>query len=313
MTRWRSRADHGTARRGQEHARATLVAQGYERLNRDEAGGTLTAICCRRSIALIAAGASRIVLDNTYVSRKSRAPVIRRRAARGLPVRCVWLLDQRRGRAGQRRRRGWSRATDGCSTPRRSARGASRTSRRSARRAVPLSARARAAGSVEGFSRIETSPFERRHDPSFVNRALIVWCDGVLHAQPIGHAHAASPDDVEVMPERGDILRRYHDEGWRVLGLSWQPEIAEGARTPADVDAVFADARAARPRDRRRLCPHAAGPPVCWCRKPLPGLGVLLDRAHGSIARSASTSAPARRTRASRGASGSVPRRERLL
>jgi histidinol phosphatase-like enzyme len=22
-------------------------------------------------------------------------------------------------------------------------------------------------------------------------------------------------------------------------------------------------------------CPHAAGPPVCWCRKPLPGLAVL--------------------------------------
>jgi histidinol phosphatase-like enzyme len=23
-------------------------------------------------------------------------------------------------------------------------------------------------------------------------------------------------------------------------------------------------------------CPHGAGPPRCWCRKPLPGLGVLL-------------------------------------
>ena len=23
-------------------------------------------------------------------------------------------------------------------------------------------------------------------------------------------------------------------------------------------------------------CPHAAGPPQCWCRKPLPGLGVSL-------------------------------------
>jgi histidinol phosphatase-like enzyme len=27
-------------------------------------------------------------------------------------------------------------------------------------------------------------------------------------------------------------------------------------------------------------CPHAAGPPQCWCRKPLPGLGVLLVRRH---------------------------------
>ena len=22
-------------------------------------------------------------------------------------------------------------------------------------------------------------------------------------------------------------------------------------------------------------CPHGGGPPVCWCRKPLPGLGVV--------------------------------------
>jgi histidinol phosphatase-like enzyme len=28
-------------------------------------------------------------------------------------------------------------------------------------------------------------------------------------------------------------------------------------------------------------CPHGAGPPVCWCRKPLPGLGVLAIERHG--------------------------------
>ena len=27
-------------------------------------------------------------------------------------------------------------------------------------------------------------------------------------------------------------------------------------------------------------CPHAAGPPKCWCRKPLPGLGVVFIRRH---------------------------------
>jgi histidinol phosphatase-like enzyme len=27
-------------------------------------------------------------------------------------------------------------------------------------------------------------------------------------------------------------------------------------------------------------CPHAGGPPTCWCRKPLPGLGVLLTHRH---------------------------------
>jgi histidinol phosphatase-like enzyme len=27
-------------------------------------------------------------------------------------------------------------------------------------------------------------------------------------------------------------------------------------------------------------CPHGDGPPVCWCRKPLPGLGVVLIERH---------------------------------
>jgi histidinol phosphatase-like enzyme len=27
-------------------------------------------------------------------------------------------------------------------------------------------------------------------------------------------------------------------------------------------------------------CPHGAGPPTCWCRKPLPGLGVLFIQRH---------------------------------
>jgi histidinol phosphatase-like enzyme len=28
------------------------------------------------------------------------------------------------------------------------------------------------------------------------------------------------------------------------------------------------------------VCPHGDGPPVCWCRKPLPGLGVMLIERH---------------------------------
>ncbi len=29
------------------------------------------------------------------------------------------------------------------------------------------------------------------------------------------------------------------------------------------------------------LCPHAGGPPRCWCRPPLPGLPLAFARAHG--------------------------------
>ena len=83
------------------------------------------------------------------------------------------------------------------------------------------------------------------------------------------------------MENRAATLGRYRDAGWRVLGLSWQPEIAGGTRSAADARAVFA-----RMQELLYLaidveyCPHAAGPPTCWCRKPLPGLGVLLIHRH---------------------------------
>jgi histidinol phosphatase-like enzyme len=77
------------------------------------------------------------------------------------------------------------------------------------------------------------------------------------------------------------VLKRYEDDGWKLLGLSWQPEVGEGTVAAADVETCFT-------RLREQLgvaieiayCPHAAGPPVCWCRKPLPGLGVAFIHEH---------------------------------
>jgi histidinol phosphatase-like enzyme len=60
------------------------------------------------------------------------------------------------------------------------------------------------------------------------------------------------------------------------LAQGWLPgasrERAEAARTallervPRLADAAF--------------CTHGAGPPICWCRKPIAGLGLLLFRRH---------------------------------
>ena len=67
-----------------------FVADGYQRLNRDETGGTLRGLLpeLRR---LLSADTPRIVLDNTYVTRQSRAAVIQVAAELGVPIRCVWL------------------------------------------------------------------------------------------------------------------------------------------------------------------------------------------------------------------------------
>ena len=52
-------------------------------------------------------------------------------------------------------------------------------------------------------------------------------------------------------------------------------------------------------------CPHGAGPPVCWCRKPLPGLGVVFIQRHALD--------PARCVYVGAGAAGSGLRAEARL
>jgi hypothetical protein len=75
---------------GKSRVAEDYVARGYDRLNRDERGGSLRA----RSEALddkLAAGVRRIVLDNTTSRARRGATSSRRRARYDVPARCIWL------------------------------------------------------------------------------------------------------------------------------------------------------------------------------------------------------------------------------
>jgi histidinol phosphatase-like enzyme len=288
-TRPRQVADHrdgevvlimGLPGAGKSTAAATFVAQGYARLNRDEAGGSLADLMPALDRA-IGAGSSRIVLDNTYVSRKSRAAVIQAAQRRGLPARCIWLstsLEEAQVNACWRMVSKYGHLL----TPEE----IRKTSKRDAGVFGPAvqfryQRELEPPDLSEGFSRIETVPFERRRDPTFTNRAVMLWCDGVLCRSRSGLRTPLSPDDVDVPAARGDVLRRYLDEGWLLLGFSWQPEVTEN-----DVDPGRVTATLLRMQELLGLsmdvefCPHPGGPPICWCRKPLPGLGVVFIQRH---------------------------------
>ncbi|HEY6359577.1 MAG TPA: aldo/keto reductase [Vicinamibacterales bacterium] len=253
---------------GKSTVAGSFVAQGYERLNRDEVGGSLRELLPALDRA-IASGRSRIVLDNTYVSRKSRAAVIQAAGHRGLPVRCVWLstsVEDAQVNVVWRTLLGNAQLDAASFGP--------AVQFRYQRDLEPP-------GPSEMFSRIDVMPFERRYDPSFVNRALIVWCDGVLYRSRSGSRTPASVEDVEVRAERAEVLRRHQAAGWRVLGLSWQPGVAGGTMSAGDVAAVFARMQEVLGLSIEvEYCPHGAGPPTCWCRKPLPGLGVVFIQRH---------------------------------
>ena len=75
---------------GKSRAVNAYVRRGYARLNRDERGGTLRALADQLD-AVLASGARRVVLDNTYVTRASRSHVLEAALRHGARARCVWI------------------------------------------------------------------------------------------------------------------------------------------------------------------------------------------------------------------------------
>jgi aryl-alcohol dehydrogenase-like predicted oxidoreductase/histidinol phosphatase-like enzyme/predicted kinase len=265
---------------GKSTVAEALVAGGYQRLNRDEAGGSLRKLLPALDRA-VAAGSSRIVLDNTYISRRARAEVIQAAWQHRLPIRCVWLatsVEDAQVNAVSRMLARHGRLLGPDEMKRASGKDPS---------VFPPTVQFRYQRELEppdvseGFSRVERVEFERRGDPSFANRAVILWCDGILFRSRSGKRAPMSVDDLDVIPGRADILRRYQDAGWRTLGMSWLPEVADGTLTAEDARAILSRARELLEVSIEiEHCPHGAGPPACWCRKPLPGLGVAFVTRH---------------------------------
>ena len=239
----------------------TYVERGYSRLNRDDAGGTLTALANELDQQL-ARGVTRLVLDNTYASRAARSRVIDSARQHGVPVRCIRLktsLADAQVNAVQR----LLTAAGHLPLPEQLRQHGKRDHRffgpdaqfRYERQFEPPTL-------DEGFNEIEERSFVRA-PAAGTRRALVLEYDDVL----------ATANGV---PQRQrEVLKRYHDEGWLLAAIAWRPNGS------VDIESEFARTRAElKVPIALGVCAHAAGPPVCWCRKPLPGL--VLSLLHGS-------------------------------
>jgi aryl-alcohol dehydrogenase-like predicted oxidoreductase/predicted kinase/histidinol phosphatase-like enzyme len=257
-----------------------LVADGYARLNRDERGGTL-----RSLIPLLREhlrqGSRRVVLDNTYGSRAARNEVVEAAWAEGVPVRAVWvdtgledaqvnvasrILDRYGHLPGPQELKAASRSDPAALAP--------TALFRHRREFEPPR-------EDEGFARIDRVPFRRRPSTG-TGRGVLLWYDGVVRTTRSGDPRPRAADDTVLLPGRREALHRLAGEGHVLLGLSWNPEVAQGRVTAEEIEASFgATSLELGLEVPVAWCPHGDGPPTCWCRRPLPGLGVLLLREHG--------------------------------
>jgi histidinol-phosphate phosphatase family protein len=260
---------------------ARYLDRGYARLNRDQLGGELDDLIPKLA-EMLASGQRRVVLDNTYATRVSRYPVIRTAHAHGVPVRCRFLatpIDEAYANVVLRILERYGKllgpdelkalAKDDPNLP-------------------PPAAMARWAASFEaphadeGFSAVEAIPFVRRVDPQFTGKGLLLDVDGTLRKTRSGEIFPRDPDDVELLPGRREVLKRWVDEGYRLFFVSNQSGVASGTVTSAAVEAAFARTvdLLDLPVAEVAYCPHPAFPVGCFCRKPLPGLGISLIQRH---------------------------------
>ena len=231
-------------------------ARGYVRLNRDERGGSLRELA-RALDDTLASGVRRVVLDNTYLTRAARSYVIDAAGRYKFPARCIWLdtplaqaqvnlverlLDRLGSLPTPEELRVLSRRGDGVLAP--------TSQMRALRELEPPS-------TDEGWADVEQVAFARRPAPDaagvgvFVAAAALTqpgWTEAVARAQP------DAPH----------------------LVFDWEPD---GSVEALDAAAAGLAAAVSGPV-QSALCPHAAGPPACWCRPPLPGLVLAFARAH---------------------------------
>ncbi len=257
----------GIAGSGKTRLAASFVERGYERLNRDSLGGTLAGIA-RRLEDRLAAGTKRLVLDNTYVTRASRSEVVRVAHASGATVRCIhletpsheahvnvaWRMLERHGEL-----------LGGAELAKRAKKDAGLFApialARMERQLEPPS-------QDEGFASIERVAFTREHPIAPRASGVAIPIELVIDVRAGAIVRRAGADEALArVPPSAPILlygwRHGADEAWREEASALAAELAPGRIVHVGV------------------CPHPAGPPVCWCRPPLPGLWLDFARRHG--------------------------------
>lgn len=238
---------------GKTRVAQDYVSRGYQRLNRDERGGSLRELAVALDEAL-ASGSRRVVLDNTYLTRAQRSHVIETTTGNGARVRCVWLdtplaqaqvnlverLLERFGALPSPEQLAEVSDEPGLMAP--------TSQMRALRQLEPPSA-------DEGFVAVERAPFARAarggRTGVFVAASVVDapnWQTGVEAADP------SAPH----------------------LVFDWRPD-----GSPKDLAGAVAtlSGMVSAPVEGA-VCPHGGGPPICWCRPPLPGLPLAFARAH---------------------------------
>jgi D-sedoheptulose 7-phosphate isomerase len=115
-----------------------------------------------------------------------------------------------------------------------------------------------------------------------LSRAVFLDRDGVLNRTLIRNGKPyppASVAQVDIAAGAENALRELKAQGFKLLVVTNQPDLAKGLATREGVDAINRKLAAALPVDEFFVCPHVDGD-NCECRKPKAGLLLEGARRH---------------------------------
>lgn len=126
----------------------------------------------------------------------------------------------------------------------------------------------------EGFDKITIVDFIRIPSGN-TNKAILLDYDGTLRDTKSGAKYPTEPDDIIILPNRKETLKKYVDQGYMLLGVSNQSGVAKGLLTYEQAEACFKRTNELLGFDIEvSFCPHSVPPITCYCRKPGVGHGV---------------------------------------
>jgi len=112
-----------------------------------------------------------------------------------------------------------------------------------------------------------------------MRRAVFIDRDGVINRAVVRNGKPYPPSglgEVEILPGVADAMNDLGLQGWMLIVVTNQPDVARGTKSREEVEAINQYLQAVLPIDEIRTCYHDNGD-GCNCRKPLPG--ALVDAA----------------------------------
>jgi HAD superfamily hydrolase (TIGR01662 family) len=257
------------------------VSRGYKRLNRDDMGGNLAKLNSTLEL-LLTTGTEKFVLDNTYGTIESRKEVISIAKKYDCDIKCVWLntkIEDAQYNASHRILKKFifdqspqfkvheilgpnctKLIKDQCCVP--------SIAQYAYKKSFVIPTLS------EGFTSIGKIDFKRTPNLG-KNKAIILDYDGTLRKTKSGKKYPTDTADIVILQNRLSVLQKLLHEGYKLLGVSNQSGVEKGVLSEETVIECFEETNKLLGLSiDYQFCPHHSFPIRCYCRKPLPGLGV---------------------------------------